>query len=91
VGLPGTRACLSRRAFRVHLRAPKGLSIVSATIAVSGRRAIVRRRAAELRAPVDLRNLPAGRFTVRIGVRLTHNHNLSGTRHYRTCAPKQTH
>ena len=91
VGLPGTHACLSRRTFRVHLRAPKGLSIVSATIAVSGRRAIVRRRAAELRAPVDLRNLPAGRFTVRIGVRLTHDHTLSDTRHYRTCAPKQAH
>ena len=90
VGLPGTRACLSRRAFRVRLRAPKGLRIISATIAVSGRRAIVRRRAAELRAPVDLRNLPAGRFTVKIGVRLTHNHALSDTRHYRTCAPRHT-
>ncbi len=89
VGLPGTRACLSRRTFRVHLRAPKGMSIVSATIAVSGRRAIVRRRAAELRAPVDLRNLPAGRFTVRIAVRLTHHRALSATRHYRTCAPRR--
>ncbi len=89
VGLPGTRACLSRRAFRVRLHAPKGLRIISATIAVSGRRAIVRKRAAELRAPVDLRNLPAGRFTVKIAVRLTHGRAVSNTRHYRTCAAKR--
>ncbi len=89
VGLPGTHACLSRRSFHVRLHAPKGLRIISATIAVSGRRAIVRRRAAELRAPVDLRNLPAGRFTVRIAVKLTQRHALSDTRHYRTCAAKR--
>ena len=37
LGLPPARACASRRKFTITLKAPRGLSVVSATIAVNGK------------------------------------------------------
>ena len=42
-----------------------------------------------LTAPVNLRKLPRGRYSVRIVVKLADGRKLSGTRRFRTCAPKR--
>ena len=40
-------------------------------------------------APVDLRNLPKGRFSVEVRVKLADGRTIKGTRKYRTCATKR--
>jgi hypothetical protein len=84
VGLPARRSCGSRRRFRIRLRVPARLHPVSATVTVDGRRVAVR-RGRRLTAPVDLRGLPRGRFTVRVAVRLRSGRVVRETRRYRTC------
>jgi hypothetical protein len=42
-----------------------------------------------LTAPVDLRGLPKGRFTVKIVAVTSAGQKLSSSRRYRTCAPKR--
>jgi hypothetical protein len=88
VTLPSTRRCASRRNFRIRLKVPRGLTATSADVSVNGRRVqVVRGR--RLTAPVDLRSLPKGRFTVKILVKLSDGRRIEGTRRYRTCAPKR--
>jgi hypothetical protein len=84
--LPNNRRCVSRRNFRIRIRRQRrGVTLVSAAVAVNGRRVAVR-RGARLTAPVDLRGLPRGRFTVRISALTADGRAISGTRRYRTCA-----
>ncbi|MBI5104036.1 MAG: hypothetical protein HZB46_03440 [Solirubrobacterales bacterium] len=88
VTLPSTKRCVSRRSFRIRLRIPRGLRVTSADVVVNRKRVkVVKGR--RLTAPVDLRNLPKGRFSVKITVRLADGRTISGTRKYRTCAPKR--
>ena len=87
-GLPSVRRCLSRRNFRIRLRSPAGARIASATVFVNNRRVrVVRGR--RLTAPVDLRGLPRGRFSVKITVVMADGRRVSETRRYRTCARKR--
>ena len=89
VSLPKvTRKCRSRRNFRIRLREPKADPLVRATVAVNGKRVrvVVGKR---LTAPVDLRNLPKGRYSVRIAATTASNRVVQGTRRYRTCAPRR--
>jgi len=87
--LPSNRTCVSRRNFRIRVRRQRaGVTLVSAAVAVNGRRVAVR-RGARLTAPVDLRGLPRGRFTVRISALTADGRAIVGTRRYRTCAPKK--
>ena len=84
-----TRTCRSRRDFRIRLREPKADPLVRATVQVNGRR--VRLLAgARLTAPVNLRGLPAGRYTVKIVATTASGRVIQGTRRYRTCARKRT-
>jgi hypothetical protein len=87
VALPSTRRCASRRSFRIRLRLRRALRAVSATVTVDGRRVAVR-RGRRLTAPVDLRGLPRGRFTVRVSVRLQSGRVVREVRRYRTCRPR---
>ncbi len=88
VSLPSTRRCVSRRKLRLRLRKPSGTRIVFAEIRVAGRPTrTVSGRA--LSAAIDLRGLPRGRFRVRVRVVLSNGRVVSGTRTYRTCAPKR--
>ena len=87
LGLPGTHRCRSRRHFRIHLRAPHGVRLRSATIMVAGRR-VKALHGPRLHARVDLRGLPKGRYRVRIVARTTTGRRLVSVRTYRTCAPK---
>lgn len=82
------RRCTSRRSFRIRLRTGRRRSeqsaIVSTRITVNGRRVPARRRG----ATVNLRNLPKGRFTVVISLRLADGGRVRDVRRYRTCAQK---
>jgi uncharacterized delta-60 repeat protein len=85
--LPSARSCVSRRSFKIRLRVPRGGKAISAAVKVNGKKVSVL-RGARLKAPVDLRGLPKGRFTVSIAVKLADGTTLKGQRRYRTCAAK---
>jgi hypothetical protein len=85
---PAPRACASRRHFAVHVHRPRFVRLVSARVYVNGRRVAVR-RGRRLSAPVDLRHLPRGRFTVTIRARTSTGRTIVDRRHYRTCVPKR--
>lgn len=88
VTLPALKSCASRRSFRIRLRAIKGVSVASATVLVNGRRVkVVRGRA--LTAPVNLRGLPKGRFSVNIRIVTAAGRKLTARRAYRTCVPRR--
>ncbi len=86
--LPSAKGCVSRRNFRIRLKQPKGFKLKSAYVNVNGKRAatVTGKR---VTAPVDLRGLPKGRFTVKISVTLTDGRKVASTRKYRTCVPKR--
>jgi hypothetical protein len=87
---PSNRSCVSRRHFRIRVRRQRaGVALISAAVAVNGKRVAVR-KGKRLTAPVDLRGLPKGRFTVRISALTSDGRAISGTRRYRTCAPKRS-
>jgi hypothetical protein len=85
---PSNKKCVSRRNFRIRLRQPKGAKIVGATVKVNGR-TVATRRGSRVTAPVDLRGLPKGRFTVSITILLDNGKIVRGSRRYRTCTPKR--
>ena len=88
VQAPSNRHCLSRRNIRIRIRQRAGLQIIAATVLVNARRVrVVRGR--RLTAPVDLRGLPKGRYTVEIRVFTADGRLLTGKRRYRTCTPKR--
>ncbi len=84
---PSTKACVSRRLFKIRLRVPKSANVVQADVRVNGKRVAVR-RGDRLRSTVDLRSLPKGRFSVQIVLKLKNGKTVNGTRRYRTCVPK---
>jgi hypothetical protein len=88
-GLPSARRCVSRRRFAIRLRQPRGVRIRSAVVTVSGRRTTARRQGGRFVATVDLRGLRRGRFTVQIVITTTSGKTISGSRRYRTCAPRR--
>src|SRR3954451_25283081 len=65
LGLRSPSRCVSRRSFRVRLRAPKGQPLRRASVYVNGRRRATR-RGRRLSLPVNLRGLPRGTIRVRI-------------------------
>ena len=84
LGLPSTRRCVSRRRFKIRLKAPKGTRVKSAKIRINGK--IKARVKGKRRAVVNLRGLPKGRVKVKITVRATNGRTYVSTRKYRTCA-----
>jgi hypothetical protein len=80
----GPRRCVSRRSFTIRLRR----DLRSATVFVAGRR-VRTLRGGRLRAPVDLRGLPAGRVPVRIVARTRSGRRVTSVRTYRTCVPRR--
>ena len=87
LGLPGAKACVSRRRFTIRLKAPKGTSVKSATISINGK-VKARVKGGRTRAPVNLRGLPKGRVKVKVVVRASNGRTYVSTRTYRTCAAK---
>jgi hypothetical protein len=84
----GSKRCLSKRSFRIRLKEPPGDALLSANVLVNGRR-VATRSGARITAPVNLTGLPRGRYSVRITARTVLGRTITGTRRYRTCAPKR--
>ena len=88
VSAPSPKKCLSRRNFRIRIRKKAGISYETAIVFVNNKRAVTR-KGARITAPIDLRGLPKGRYTVKITVVTSTGAIISGTRKYRTCTRKQ--
>lgn len=88
ISLPSARKCVSRRNFKIRLRKPAGVTIREALVILDGKK-VDTIRGKRLGAPVDLRGKPKGRFTVKITIVLSDGRKLSGSRRYKTCAPKK--
>ncbi len=82
--LPSNKKCASRRSFRIRLKSPKGVKLASATVRVNGK-LVKTVKGKRLTAPVDLRGLPKGSFTVKVEARTTDGRVVRDTRRYRTC------
>ena len=81
----GLGKCISRRGFKVRVKLVKGGDkVVKATVKVNGKQVkIVRGK--RLRAPVELKGLPKGRFTVKITSTTMSGKTIIDTRKYKTC------
>lgn len=86
--LPSAKACISRRAFRIRLRVPVGVTAKTATVLVNGKRTKLI-KGARLTAPIDLRGLPKGKVTVKITLTTTDGRSVTSARTYRTCVAKK--
>jgi hypothetical protein len=84
IGIPSAKKCLSRRQFRIRIRKRNGLSYQEAIVFVNHKRVGVL-KGQRLTAPVDLRGLPVGQFSVQITVIATDGRIINGTRRYHTC------
>jgi hypothetical protein len=87
-GLPSTRRCVSKRRFVIRIRKRRGRTYSSVQVFLN-RRSVATRRGSRTTAPINLRGLPKGRYTVRIVVVTTRGEVIAGTRKYRTCTKKQ--
>ena len=81
------RVCTSKRSFRIRVRSKRRDPVVSATVSVNGRR-VASRKGKRVTAPVVLRGLAKGTYAVKITATTRRGRKLSGTRRYKTCAPK---
>jgi hypothetical protein len=88
LGLPSATACLSRRRFAIHLRAPQGGGVATAFVKVGRKRALKLRGRGKriVTAKVNLRGLPNRTVTVRIDLRATDGHRYRTKRTYHICA-----
>jgi hypothetical protein len=84
----GARRCLSKRAFTIRLKEPKGDALDTASVYVDNRRVETRKRD-RITAPINLRGLPKGRYTVKIVAKTVLGRTIQGSRKYRTCAKKR--
>jgi plastocyanin len=88
-----TTPCASVRRFRIRIRQPRGIRIVSAKVTVNKKPVAVKKLVIDgkLRqtAIVDLRGLGKGTYTVDIAAKTDKGKVLLGTRTYRTCIAKQ--
>jgi len=88
IKLPSAKACVSRRSLRIRLVRPKETALVSAVVLVNGRR-VKTVKGVRITAPVNLKGLPKGRFTVKITATTADGRKVTGLRRYRTCAVRR--
>jgi hypothetical protein len=84
----GKKKCLSRRSFTIRLKEPPGDALNTASVFLNGKR-VQTRRGDRITAPIVLRGLPKGRYTVKIVAKTVLGKTVSGSRKYRTCAKKK--
>ncbi len=88
LGLPAAKRCASRRSFRITLKAPKGQKAKTIVVLVNNKK-VKTVTGKKVTAPVDLRGLPKGKFTVKITMTTVSGKTLTQTRTYKTCVPKK--
>jgi hypothetical protein len=90
LGLPSSKQCLSKRAFLVHPRAPRGVKLVSIEVQINGR-FVKRGKLSHHATTVSLVGLPKGTFTVSLISRSSRGKLYEELRTYHTCVPKPKH
>ena len=80
--------CASRRAFKIRVPKVKGETVVHALVFVNHKQVKVV-KGARLTAPVDLRGLPNGRFTVDVTAFTASGKAVKSRRAFKTCTAKQ--
>lgn len=85
----GKKKCLSKRSFVIRLKEPKADALATASVYVNGKRVRTVKGAQRIKAGVSLKGLPKGRYTVKIVATTVLGRTITGTRKYRTCAPKK--
>ena len=88
VNAASPKKCTSRRKFTIRVRRPRGSRLRSARITLRGK-VIKTLRGKRITAPITLRGLPKGTFTIRIRAVTTTGKVIVGKRTYRTCVPKR--
>ncbi len=81
--LPSAKACLSNRALKVRVRAPRGVKVTSVRVYINNKR---RGSFKGAKASINLRGLPRGTFGVKLRATLANGRKLTLKRTYRTCA-----
>jgi hypothetical protein len=81
------RRCSSRRTLTLRLTAPKATKIVKATVTLRGKTTTYTGK--RLKAKIDLRGLPKGKFTVKVAITLADGRSAKLTKSYKTCTKKQ--
>jgi hypothetical protein len=82
--------CYSRRSFPVHFRVPRGVTVANVAEFINGR--LVQTFSASIaahvvKAGVNLKGLPAGKFTMELRVTTSRGQVLRTIRTYHTCKP----
>src|SRR4051794_7063206 len=83
------RACASRRSLTVHIQRFGGVKFRSAKITFRGKVLASRKGDKNVKAPIVMKGLPRGTFTVHIRVVTVHGKVIKGTRTYHTCVGKR--
>jgi hypothetical protein len=88
LGLPGANACLSRRKFKIHLRAPGGGHVSLAVVRVGKKPAkrIQGHGRRKVAAVISLLGFTKHKVTVKLDLRTTDGHRYRSKRAYRVCA-----
>jgi hypothetical protein len=88
-GLPGTKRCVSKRHFTIHIRRYSGISYTEVIVFLNKKTVgTVKSRNGQFSAPINLRGLPAGTFVVKITVITATGNIIAGKRTYHTCRKK---
>ena len=82
------RACTSRRSFTIHIRRYRGVRYRSVRVSFNGKVLASRKGNRRVAAPIALKGLPRGTFTIRIRAVTTKGRVLTGKRVYHTCVGK---
>ncbi len=84
LGLPATNACLSRRKFTVHPRAPHNVKLVSVEIQINGR-TVKRGSLSKRKTTLSLVGLPKGTFRVALITKSSTGKLYEDIRTFHTC------
>jgi hypothetical protein len=86
LGLPSSKMCLSKRAFSVHPRAPKGVKLVSIEVQINGK-FVKKGKLSKHATTVSLVGLPKGTFRVALITKSSKGKLYEEVRTFHTCVP----
>lgn len=86
LGLPSSNQCLSKRAFLVHPRAPKGVKLVSVEVLINGK-LVKKGKLSDHATSVSLVGLPKGTFKVALITTSSKGKTYEEVRTFHTCVP----
>jgi len=89
LGLPSSKMCLSKRAFVVHPRSPRGVKLVSVEVQINGKFIKRVKLSSHGGTPVSLVGLPKGTFKVALITKSSKGKTYEEVRSFHTCVPKK--